>query len=291
MSCRLYVMLTRELDLKIDQVIFWTDSTILLGYINNTTRRFKTFVGNRLSYIHEVTSPEQWRYVDSASNPADLASRGIDPDDDASLKKWLNGPDFLLQDESTWPRLANRPEIADDDSEVKREAAINTTALDTGPKLEDLINHYSDWYRLQRAIAWLQRFVKYCERRKPDGDGLKCGDLVVEEIQNATQAILKYVQKVHFQRELEDLKKGNSVMKKSRLAALNPVLTDEIIRMSGRQIHKAPIILPHSDHVTDLIIRQCHSKNGHVGLQHVLAELREKYWILRGPSHWKMHGM
>ena len=283
-SCRLYVMLTRELDLKIDQVIFWTDSTILLGYINNTTRRFKTFVGNRLSYIHEVTSPEQWRYVDSASNPADLASRGIDPDDDASLKKWLNGPDFLLQDESTWPRLANRPEIADDDSEVKREAAINTTALDTGPKLEDLINHYSDWYRLQRAIAWLQRFVKYCERRKQDGDGLKCGDLVVEEIQNATQAILKYVQKVHFQRELEDLKKGNSVMKKSRLAALNPVLTDEIIRMSGRQIHKAPIILPHSDHVTDLIIRQCHSKNGHVGLQHVLAELREKYWILRGPS-------
>ncbi|XP_053398030.1 uncharacterized protein LOC128556553 [Mercenaria mercenaria] len=169
-SCRLYAMLIEELDIKIDQVVFWTDSMILLGYINNTARRFKTFVGNRISFIHEMTNPEQWRYVDSTSNPADL---GIDPSDETSL----NGPEYLMQDESTWPRPPNKPDIVHDDTEVKKEVAINTTALYTGTTIQDLINHYSDWNKLHRACAWLQRFIAYCRRQK---DKIKRGDLVVE---------------------------------------------------------------------------------------------------------------
>ncbi|XP_060579275.1 uncharacterized protein LOC132736195 [Ruditapes philippinarum] len=69
-ACRLYAMLSEELDLKVDQVTFWTDSMILLGYINNNNRRFKTFVGNRISYIHQTTSSEKWRYVDSGFEPS-----------------------------------------------------------------------------------------------------------------------------------------------------------------------------------------------------------------------------
>jgi hypothetical protein len=37
-----------ELDIPIDRVIFWTDSTIVLRYIANTSKRFQTFVANRL---------------------------------------------------------------------------------------------------------------------------------------------------------------------------------------------------------------------------------------------------
>ncbi|XP_053395836.1 uncharacterized protein LOC128555987 [Mercenaria mercenaria] len=97
-ACRMYAMLSEDLDMKIDQAVFWTDSTILLGYINNASRRFKTFVGNRLSVIHETTSPDQWRHVDSGSNPADIASRGIDSSDTQRLQTWLKGPKFLLQE-------------------------------------------------------------------------------------------------------------------------------------------------------------------------------------------------
>ncbi|VDI83955.1 Hypothetical predicted protein [Mytilus galloprovincialis] len=76
-ACRLYQILNDELEIKIDNVTFWTDSTIVLGYIRNTCRRFKTFVANRLSIIHNTTSLDQWRHVNSPSNPADIASRGI----------------------------------------------------------------------------------------------------------------------------------------------------------------------------------------------------------------------
>ena len=95
-ACRLYRLLSDELELKLDQVTFWTDSMIVLGYIKNVSRRFKTFVGNRLSVIHDATSPDQWCYIESKLNPADMASRGIDASDTESLSNWLNGPEFIL---------------------------------------------------------------------------------------------------------------------------------------------------------------------------------------------------
>ena len=42
------------------------------------------------------------------------------------------------------------------------------------------------------------------------------------------------------------------------------------------------MILPSKHHVTDLVIRDCHEREGHVGAGQVLASVREKFWILRG---------
>ena len=66
-----------ELDLPINRFVFWTDTTIVLRYIRNTSKRFQTFVENRLQTIHDASSPSQWRHVPTKLNPADLASRGI----------------------------------------------------------------------------------------------------------------------------------------------------------------------------------------------------------------------
>ena len=50
---------------------------IVLRYIFNETRRFVTFVANRVAVFREGSKPSQWRHVRSEANPADLASRGI----------------------------------------------------------------------------------------------------------------------------------------------------------------------------------------------------------------------
>ena len=52
-----------ELDLQIEETVFWTDSTCVLQYINNEAGRFKTFVANKIAAIHNGSSPSQWRYV------------------------------------------------------------------------------------------------------------------------------------------------------------------------------------------------------------------------------------
>ena len=96
-----------ELDLPVFRVIFWTDSTIVLRYIRNKSKRFQTFVANRPQIIHDASSPHQWRHVPTKLNPADLASRGLSVgsknQDQRNLKLWFRGPDFLWQDYQSWP--------------------------------------------------------------------------------------------------------------------------------------------------------------------------------------------
>ena len=45
---------------------------------------------------------------------------------------------------------------------------------------------------------------------------------------------------------------------------------------------KHPMILPGRHHVTDLIIRDCHEREGHVDAGQILASIGQKLWILRG---------
>jgi len=44
------------------------------------------------------------------------------------------------------------------------------------------------------------------------------------------------------------------------------------------------MILPKAHHVIDLIIRHEHEANAHVGKEHVLSLLRQKYWPINGRS-------
>jgi hypothetical protein len=89
----------RCMAVPIDSLTFWTDSTIVLYYIRNRQTRFSTFVANRLSTIHDLSRVEQWRYISSKSNPADLASRGVKRCQD--LEYWLEGPQFLRLNEAS----------------------------------------------------------------------------------------------------------------------------------------------------------------------------------------------
>lgn len=65
LSVKMDHMLRIKLDLPWVEGIFWFDSTSVIQLIRNTSERFHTFVANRLSVIHDGSSPEQWRYVDS----------------------------------------------------------------------------------------------------------------------------------------------------------------------------------------------------------------------------------
>ncbi len=63
-----------EIDIKPDEVHFYSDSKVVLGYIYNGSRRFYVYVHNRVQRIRQLSRPEQWHYVPSELNPADHAS-------------------------------------------------------------------------------------------------------------------------------------------------------------------------------------------------------------------------
>ena len=76
------------------QVFAWTDSTVVLGWLSGNPRRFKTFVGNRVSNILELIPPDRWRHVSGVDNPADSSSRGMFPSELLQHELWWNGPNL-----------------------------------------------------------------------------------------------------------------------------------------------------------------------------------------------------
>ncbi|GFW00273.1 uncharacterized protein TNCV_4354701 [Trichonephila clavipes] len=73
-------------------VFAWTDSKIVLSWLSSHPRKWKTFVSNRTSEIMDVLPTKHWRHAPSKENPADIASRGIDPKCLPDCMLWWQGP-------------------------------------------------------------------------------------------------------------------------------------------------------------------------------------------------------
>ena len=52
-------MLSRELKYEDPVQVFYTDSSVVLGYIRNEGKRFHTYVGNRAHHIRDRLEPQQ----------------------------------------------------------------------------------------------------------------------------------------------------------------------------------------------------------------------------------------
>ena len=72
------VTLIRDISADIFQSsVYWTDSMIVLAYLQVNSKRYHTFVGNRVARIISHSEASQWRHVPSEQNPTDLASRVV----------------------------------------------------------------------------------------------------------------------------------------------------------------------------------------------------------------------
>ncbi|CAI5694728.1 unnamed protein product [Oreochromis niloticus] len=155
-AVRISDMLKAELELEDAQEFFWTDSQVVLGYINNDARRFHVFVANRIQRIKESTQPMQWKFVASDLNPADHASRGLKAKD-LITSNWFSGPSFLCQEKLPHGEVkVGKPDA--EDPEVRKAGVLHTTT-ETDSLAERFLK-FSSWSRLVKAMARLLRFVK-----------------------------------------------------------------------------------------------------------------------------------
>ena len=59
LAIKLARMISKEFDVEFCRTVYWTDSTTVLRYIANRSRRFSVFVANRLSRIHSSSQAPQ----------------------------------------------------------------------------------------------------------------------------------------------------------------------------------------------------------------------------------------
>jgi transposase InsO family protein len=274
--------LRAEFDIKIDESVFWTDSTIVLQYIHSEDRRFHTFVANRVSQIREGSDPSQWRYVNTRHNPADFASRGLKAHELIDNKLWREGPEFLLKNKSEWPEQpALIQKLSDNDPEVRKEQVVYAVQS-TKNLVEDAMNRmysrYSTFYRLKRAIAWILR-VKQLLLTKCRGLQLPNmhTSLSVLEVQSAENEIWKLVQAESFPDLYHEPNK--SLKRSDFMHRLEPQMVNGLLRLGGR-LPTHQIILPKNHIVVELLIKQCHEQSAHAGREHVLSVVREKFWVI-----------
>ena len=226
-AVRIGQMMKTELDIAVDNTIYHTDSTTVLHYINSEKRRFPVFVANRVQQIRDFSSTNQWRYISTSENPVDYASRGLDGRKMIENTRWLAGPSFLLQPETDWPTQPDLFGKSTGDID-KYDNIITCASISTNqspPAMDKLINHYSDWFRLKKALSVfvvvkmiLQERIKQIKPSTSADDTTRFQPFTIDLIQYAETILIKYVQHVHFGDEINTLRRGDFQRKRGRAA-------------------------------------------------------------------------
>ena len=277
-------MIIKEIDEEIDQIHFWTDSMIVLKYIQNENRRFKTFVANRLAVIKEASNSEQWHHVESHNNPADIASRGASAKELSKSTLWTNGPHFLSKHWREWTKTEAVDDLEEDDPELKREVKVFTVEVKEASPSDKLMTAFSSWPKLKTAVSWMLILKKVLLHQD---EGIP--HLEAQHIKEGEHAILQHVQRKAFD---EDILASGVIAKSSPLVKLQPKMMNGLLCVGGRlkqsphlnEESKHPVILPGNSPVVVLMMRHIHERHGHAGREYVLAEARRTYWIIRGRS-------
>ncbi|XP_050315358.1 uncharacterized protein LOC126749716 [Anthonomus grandis grandis] len=271
----------------LDSKHYWCDSTIVLAWIRSSPHRLKTFIANRIAQIQSITNIDEWRYIRTADNPADLLTRGIPPLSLLNSTLWFHGPPWLTEDE--WP--TDIVDLSNIDTPELRNVTSFHVSIEkhTNNDLLTLIDKFSNLTKLVRTFAFVLRF-KNILKLKSKSDFFN-RELSTLEIENSLHTLVSLVQASTFSEEFKALKNNNKVSNKSKLLTLNPFFdhTLNLIRVGGRLQQsdyeyqkKHPIVLPPKHRLSLLIAHSEHIKLLHAGPQLTLASLRESFWPING---------
>lgn len=267
----------------------YSDSEITLAWIQKDASSWKTFVANRVARIQELTKAEDWNYINTKANPADLASRGTLPSELIDNKLWWYGPSVLLNEDN----IVIKQEKFETQLDEKK---TKTTALHLKLDVE-AISRFSNIHRAINSIAYCKRFIGRLKNKNKSNNVLtkeeakkeaQKQNLSIEELNEAKLTLIKLFQNKHFGKDIKKLQEENTLPKDSKLKSLYPFLDEKgVLRVGGRLQNsefsyekKHPIIIPYACHLTELIIWDAHKQTLHGGNQLTLCQIRHEYWII-----------
>ena len=279
-GCRLECMIREQLDIDLIPTTFFTDSEIVLSYIKNEDKRFKTFVANRVAEIRDSSDPDQWFHIEGTKNPADILSRGCNGNDIPA--EWFYGPSFLHDFKCNWPKSGDMPDLVNNSEVIMPKLCTNASSQKDIHPLDKLTAHYSSFYYAKKALAWLLRLKSYLV----DKDArMVTGPITSSELKKCDNIFIRHVQQEHYGDEINCLRKRQRISRTSPILKLDPVLQDDILVVGGRLTEstcircKHPIILPHQHRISRLLAEE-HHNIFHSGVEWTLSRLRLRYWII-----------
>ncbi|XP_011858180.1 PREDICTED: uncharacterized protein LOC105555749 [Vollenhovia emeryi] len=282
---RLMNKVVEALKIEIEERHYWTDSKIVLAWIGAPSRRWQTFVANRVSEIQSSSSSGEWHHVKSRDNPADLISRGSTPMFLNESTLWWEGPPWLKT--ASQFRDAETLDVSLNCVPEQRRRVPVAIALVTATVVE--FERFSSYPRLLRVLAYVLRFVN---KLRKDESVYSASHISPAELERARNVIIASVQASTWIEDIQKLKGEREVKRSSKLISLRPYLdTEGLIRVGGRldwsmlsTDAKHPLVIPSEHHLTRLINMDRHVRLFHAGLAATLAAVRCEFWPISGMS-------
>ena len=285
LSATLECSVRSALSIQLLDTTFWTDSMIALAYIHNESKRFNIFVSNRVQKIKQHSLPCNWKHIPGSENPADLLTRPVTMSN-FKQELWKYGPPFLATHRSRWPRVqsVDHSSLNESPEIIKSKRIVLATGVSHHP-LDVLLEHFSEWDKLKRALAWWMKLISNLRSKNTHTSDKH---LEVEDVKSAEVRIIKHVQQKHYKDDLKRLQLGQLVKKNSHLRKLNPQLDNTgLLVVGGRLAYSAlthrqkhPIIIPHKSQLAVLIVRDIHQRC-HLGREWIFSLLRRSFWITK----------
>lgn len=154
----------------------------------------------------------------SEDNPADIISRGLGARDLMNNELWWNGPKFLKEKETN---ILYQPVTVITDTvylkELETFAGTNLNLIKKNNFIDTIVNSTNNFSKIIRIVSFIFRLsYNATQPKKP-----KVGRLKIEELNHASDVLVRLVQRDEIVEEIACLTKNKDI-KHCKLSNLNP---------------------------------------------------------------------
>ena len=274
---------SETLNISADQVTAWSDSTIVICWLKNSSARYRTFIANRITTATNHFPPSIWFHVPTDSNPADCASRGLSARELREHSLWWKGPPWLREEPIAVPKQPQKSVL---DALQNQDAKPSTCLVLTTAPAVWLANRFSSYRTLINVTAWVRRaahnFLAPIHPHPLNRDEF----LSVEEARQATNFLLRCSQRRTFTAEIALLTASppQAIKSSSHILSLNPFMGQDGLlgRLSKAPLsffQKHPVMLSAKDPLTVLILTHRHITMCHCGPTLLFSNVGMEYYI------------
>lgn len=282
LGCKLKQFILENVAVQPTNIYLWSDSKNSIAWAtSDNPRQWHTYVLNRAVFIQLAMNVKNIRFIPGCENPADIVSRGTCDPSVLNQPLYKHGPSWIL-DRNKFPTTSESFHT----EEELRKSVVNTTVSQPN-KPTELFTRVSDWNKLVRITSYIMRWRNYKRSQKPEND-----KLTHEELRTGELVLSRHIQILSFPDEREALLSGKPIPRTSPILRLDPELNsdDGLLRVNGRINHaglpfhtKHPVILPYNNRLVESLVVKVHENLCHSGVDCMVTNIREKYWILKAP--------
>ncbi|GBL79040.1 hypothetical protein AVEN_76573-1 [Araneus ventricosus] len=200
---------------KPSKVFFWTDSKITLHWMKGSSKRWKSFVSNRVTEIQSLCDTSAWAHCPGKQNPVDFLSRGVNVEILLNSDLWWKGPQFLREvdfptDTGNDDTSISLHDISDELKKTSDYSPLTLTILNHNSFIDDILKISNNYMSIIRVMCYVLRFIHNVKNIE------RLAGHLTKELQRAEIYLVQLVQQGGFAEKVKNLRKDATVPSNSK---------------------------------------------------------------------------